>query len=286
MRSSSSGWTEVPGSAGSVLDLDRASVLEAIHDQRQRTLALLRELPEPDWERIVVPRWRVREVAAHMITTDEGSLTGRILAVGFTKDSVGSIPKVEAWNDRQVSRWADRPIPELIRGLEKWGNRMERLARMIPARFARTRIPTPFGKLSPVYLAAFRAFDEWVHREDLRRTLGMPSDDEPAVIRPVARMLHAGIPVQSLPRVLPGASGRVALAFDDLELPDLGFDLGLRRYGYGVEGADARIAGRASALIMVAARRDPWQDAEAAGALKVDGDRASAEGLLEALLLV
>jgi hypothetical protein len=37
---------------------------------------------------------------------------------------------------------------------------------------------------------------------------------------------------------------------------------------------------------MVAARRDTWRDTEAAGGLKIDGDRAAAEALLDALLLV
>jgi uncharacterized protein (TIGR03083 family) len=287
MRSSSNGWTEVPSPVhGSVLDLDKRAVMEAVHDQRQRTMTLLRDLPEPEWERIVVPRWRVRELAAHMITTDEGTLTGRILTIGFTKDPVGGIPKIEAWNDKQVARWADRPVPELLRGMEKWGARLERLSAVVPKAVGRRAIPTPFGRLSLLWLAGLRVYDEWVHREDLRRSLGMGSDDDPAVIGPVARMLQAGIPIQSLPRVAAGSTGRVSIAFDDLELPPMGFHLGAKSYGYGIEGADARIAGRSTELIMVAARRDTWRDTEASGGLKVEGDRASAEALLDALLLV
>jgi len=286
MRSSLNGWTEIPGPTGSVFDLRKNEVMTAVHEQRARTLALLRSLPEKDWERIVVPRWRVRELAAHMITTDEGSLTGRIFTIGFTKDAVAGIPKIEAWNDKQVARWADRPIPELLEGVEKWGARLERLAGLVPERLARPAIPTPFGRVSLTWLAGLRIYDEWVHREDLRRALGMPSDDEERVVRPVARMLHAGIPVQTLSRVASGARGRVAIGFDDLDLPGFGVDLQARRFGYGVEGADARITGSSAAIIMVAARRDPWQDAETAGALKVEGDRTAAEALLDALLLV
>jgi len=287
MRSSSNGWTEVRSPAdGSVFDLDRRAVNDAIHDQRQRTLALLRDLPEADWERIVVPRWRVRELAAHMITTDEGTLSGRIFSIGFTKDAVGGIPKIEAWNDRQVARWADRPVPELLAGVEKWGGRLERLTRMVPGPAARPALPTPFGRVSLLWLAGLRVYDEWVHREDLRRALGLPSDDEALVVRPVARMLQAGIPVQSLPRVAAGSKGTVALGFDDLDLPAMGFDLGARTYGYGIESVDARIAGRAAGVIMVAARRDAWRDAESSGGLKIEGDRAAAEAFLDAMLLV
>jgi len=287
MRSSSKDWTEIPSPVhGSVFDLDKRAVMEAVHDQRQRTMTILRDLPELEWERIVVPRWRVRELAAHMITTDEGTLTGRILTIGFTKDAVGGIPKIEAWNDRQVARWADRPIPELLRGMEKWGARLERLSAFVPSAIGRRAIPTPFGTLSLIWLAGLRVYDEWVHREDLRRALAMPSDDDPAVVGPVVRMLQAGIPIQSLPRVAAGASGRVSIAFDDLDLPAFGVDLGAKTYGYGVDGADARIAGRAADVIMVAARRDTWRDTESSGGLKVEGDRGAAEGFLDALLLV
>jgi uncharacterized protein (TIGR03083 family) len=287
MRSSSSDWTEIPSPVhGSVFDLDKRAVIDAIHHQRRRLLDLLRALPEADWEKIVVPRWRVRELAAHMITTDEGTLTGRLLTIGFTRDPVGGVSKVEAWNDKQVARWADRPIPELLDGLEKWGRRLERLAGVVPTFLAKRTMPTPLGRASLLWLAGLRVYDEWVHREDLRRALGMPSDDVPAVVGPAARMLQAGIPMQSLPRLAAGVEGSASVAFDDVELPTMAIDLTEKRYGYGVAADGARIGGRAAALVMVAARRDPWREAEAAGALKVEGDRAAAEAVLDALLLV
>jgi uncharacterized protein (TIGR03083 family) len=287
MRSSSSGWTEVPSQEGrSVLDLDKREVMDGVNAQRRRTLELLRSIPESDWERIIVPRWRLREVAAHMVSGDEATLTGRVLALGFSKTGDQAIPKIEAWNDKQAARWADRPIPEIFRGLEVWARRIERLADIVPTALARRAMPTPFGKVSLVWLASLRIYDEWVHMEDVRRVFGMVPDDIPSSVLPIGRQLHAGIPVQTLPRVAPGASGRVSFAYADIDLPALGLDLGLRRFGYGVEGSDARITAPVAALAMVAARRDPWQDAEAAGALKVEGDRAAADAFLEALLLV
>ena len=69
MRSSSSGWTEVPSAThGSVFDLDKSQVLAGVKAQRERTIALLRSISEADWERIIVPRWRVREVAGHLVS--------------------------------------------------------------------------------------------------------------------------------------------------------------------------------------------------------------------------
>ena len=286
MRSSSSGWTEVPSAThGSVFELDKNQVLAGVKAQRERTIALLRSISESDWDRIIVPRWRVREVAGHLVSSDEGTLTGRILTLGFTKRGDETLSKIEVWNDKQAGRWADRPIPEILKGLEVWARRIERLSGAIPSGLAKRALPTPFGRVSLSWLASLRIYDEWVHMEDVRRVFGIQADDAPPSVLPIARQIHAGIPVQTLPGVPAGASGKVSLAFSDIDLPTLGLDLGLRRYGYGVDAPEARITAPTAALAMVAARRDPWQDAEAAGALKVEGDRRSADAFLEALLL-
>jgi hypothetical protein len=131
-----------------------------------------------------------------------------------------------------------------------------------------------------------RVYDEWIHDEDIRRALKRPSDDAPASIKPVARVLIAGLPVQSTEKVAEGAKGRVALVFEDVEYPPLGFDLAGKRFGYGIEGSDARVTARTATLAMIAARRDAWRDVEAAGGIKLEGDRTAAAGLLDALQLV
>ncbi len=286
MRSLSSGWTEQTSSHGSVLDLDKAEIVSALRAQRARTMELLRGASEAEWETIVVPRWRLREVAAHLVTTDEGAITGRSFTTGFSRSATKSIAKVEVWNDKQVVRWADRPIPEILEGLEKWSRRFERLVRMIPAPVGKPAFITPFGKVSLTWLFGLRVYDEWIHDEDIRRALKRPSDDAPASVRPVARVLIAGLPVQSTERVAGDAKGRVALVFEDVDYPPLGFDLAGRRFGYGIEGGDARVTGRTATLAMISARRDAWRDVEAVGGLKVEGDRTAAAGILDALQLV
>ena len=287
MRSSSSGWTEAKSlTAGSVFDLDKREVIAGVRAQRDRTIELLRDLPAADWEREVVPRWRVREVAGHLVASDEGVLTGRVATAGFTKRGDLALSKIEIWNDKQAARWADRPIPEILKGLDVWAKRIERLSKVVPSFVSRPTLPTPFGRVSLLWLTSIRIFDEWVHDEDIRRVFRMPSDDAPTVVRPVARQIQAGVPVQTLPRVPDGAKGRVVVAFDDLQLPTMGFDLGAKTFGYGVETADARITANSAKLAMVCARRDAWRDTETSGALKIEGERAPAETFLEALLLV
>ena len=287
MRSSSNGWTEARSlTAGSVFDLDKHEVIAGVRAQRDRTIELLRDLPAADWEREIVPRWRVREVAGHLVASDEGVLTGRIATAGFTKRGDLALSKIEVWNDKQAARWADRPIPEILKGLDVWARRIERLSKVVPSFVSRPALPTPFGRVSLLWLTSVRIYDEWVHNEDMRRVFAMPSDDAPSVVKPVARQIHAGIPVQTLPRVHDNAKGRVVLAFEDVQLPLMGVDLGARTFGYGVETADARVTGRAGTITMIAARRDAWRDVERTGGLKIEGDRTAAESFLEALLLV
>ena len=255
----------------------------AVRSQRARTIELLRGLPEADWERIVVPRWRVREVAGHLVSTDEASLTGRLLMLGLRQVPVS---KLEAWNDEQVKRWADRPIEKILRGLERWGRRIAGLARVVPGRAAGAGLPTPFGKVSLLWLGMMRVYDEWIHLEDVRRTFGMASDDAPHSIEPVARHLLAGLEVQTASRIPEGASGTVSLACHDLDLPPLRVDLGAKTFDLAGGDADARVSGRASDLVMTAARRYAWREIESAGSLKVEGSREVAEAFLDALLFV
>ena len=288
MRSSSNAWTEVRSpSHGSVYDFDKSELIEALQSQRGRTMELLRGASDAEWEQEIVPRWRLREVASHLITTDEGTITGRVLTAGLTRSADSTmIAKVEAWNDRQVGRWADRPVSEILAGLEKWSRRLERLARVVPSFVGRPAVITPFGRVSLLWLTSLRVYDEWIHNEDIRRALGRPSDDAPSSVRPVARMIEAGIPVQTTIKIPKGKLGRVALAFDDAELPKLTLDRGARTFGLGVESSDALVTGRTAAIAMIAAHRDPWRETEASGGLKVEGDRTVAEVLLDALTLV
>src|SRR5438105_9795683 len=116
----------------SIFDFDKREVVEAVRAQRQRTLALLEDLSDVQWETEVLPRWRVREVAAHLVTTDASSLMGSVLARRQLPMS-----DVETWNDEKVPQWADRSVPTLINGLDRWGRRLARAIALSPAFVAR-----------------------------------------------------------------------------------------------------------------------------------------------------
>jgi uncharacterized protein (TIGR03083 family) len=264
----------------SILDFGKREVVEAVRAQRQRTLALLEDLSEDQWETEVLPRWRVREVAAHLVTTDASSLMGNVLA----RHQI-PLADVETWNDEKVPSWADRPVRTLMLGLDRWGRRLARALALLPSPVADLKLPTKFGRVSLLWLGMLRVYDEWVHEEDVRRGLELPADDQAESVGPAARFLFAGIPFQTLPEIRNDASGTVALSYTDLDLPPLGIDLGSQRYGIGLN-ADTQIEGPAASLIMIAAGRDPWRDAEDAGDLRVTGDRKAAETLLDVLRVV
>lgn len=276
--------TETVRRAGrSVFEFDKQDVVESVRACRARTLALLEDIPEADWERTITPGWRLREVAGHLVSTDEAALNGRLLLFSMKRRTV---EELEAWNDRVVSRWADRPIPALLDGLDRWGRRIARLLAIAPAPVLRRSVPGPSGTASLLWLGMMRVYDEWVHMEDVRRTFSFPADDSPEAVAPVVRQLFAGIPYQTLPRIPHDVRGRVALALTDMDLPDFVVDLQGRRFGLGLAGWDARVAGRVRAVAMVAAGRDPWREAEVEGHLVIEGAREPAEAFLDALLMV
>jgi len=124
-----------------VADYDKGEMVAAVRAARSRTFARLESLDEKDWEVVVTPGWRVREVAAHLITTDEASLTGRLLSLGLRQ---APMEEIERWNDRQVGRWADKPIPALLHALDVWGRRMARVLGAPPQRLVgRSSHPHP-----------------------------------------------------------------------------------------------------------------------------------------------
>jgi uncharacterized protein (TIGR03083 family) len=266
----------------SVFDFDKKEMVAALRAQRAETLAILEDLTETQWSTEIVPRWRTREVAGHLVSTDKASVTGEYPTWGLRPRKMSSI---EEWNDKAVAKWADRPVPELLRALEKYGRRFARLLSLPPQRLSNAAFPTPFGKVSTAWLGMLRVYDEWIHVEDIRRALQLPADDSFERLRPAATFLLAGIPIQTLPEIPAGAGGTVEIGFSDVQTQKLGVDLGTRTFGVDLN-ADAQISGPAASLIMVAAGRDKWRETEAAGRLDIKGDRKAAETLLDVLRVV
>ena len=262
--------------------LSKTEVLRAVRTQRYRTLALVRPLSEDELSTPThLPGWRVREVLAHLATTDRASVTGTILGQVFA----GSTDRVERWNDRQVEGWRGRDGTDLIEALDTWGRRFLRFARLIPAAVYRLPIPTMFGGAPGGMLVWARAYDEWVHRQDIRRALRKP-DEEPDPTMPAQFLLRA-IGVSTMRRVR-NERGRVAIRLEGARGPAWIYDLG-RRTGWPMLGdvaADATVTAPAAAFMMAAADRDRFDDLIDDGRIKVEGDEDVARRFLAKIRIV
>lgn len=261
--------------------MNKDEIVRAIRDERRRTLTFLRGL-EPEQFDIptALPGWRLREVIAHLVTTDKSSVTGaNLLTV------LGSMDRLERWNDRQVPRWADRPIPQLLTGLERWGRGMLRLARLLPSPLYHLRAPSIFGRAPMGLLIWSRVYDEWIHRQDMRRALGLP--DEEVDLASPAEFLLTAIVSAVLPNVQ-DAPGKVVVELETAPVAAWRYDL-LMKSGSPSEGpgeAAAHISGPAPKLIMAAAGRESFDSLRREGELRVEGDQELAARFLAKLRVV
>ena len=257
-------------------------IVRAVVAERRATLALLRPLDPARFDTpTALPGWRVLEVVAHLLTTDRAAVTGAILPQMFRRSTDG----LEAWNETQIPKWANRPIPELLAGLEAWGRRFARLVRSAPAALYRLRLPSAWGREPVAMMAWIRAYDEWVHRQDIRRALDM--GDQDVDLASIAEFLLTQIDYSILPK-LGRRPGTIVVALAGLPLPAWRYDLtaGTGAPAGDGEGADARITAPAAAFIMAAAGRDRFDDLKATGALTVEGDQTLAARFLDLLRIV
>jgi uncharacterized protein (TIGR03083 family) len=262
--------------------VDKAEILRAVRLERTRTVAFVRKLDPAEWDTpTALPGWRIREVVAHLISLDVSAVNGSILPV-----AIRSMDRLERWNDRQVAKRADRSPTELVLALERWGPRFVRLARAIPKRLYVLRVPTIWGRAPGGLLIWSRVYDEWVHRQDMRRALGLPHED--ADLAPVAGFLmHAAIATMVQP--LRERGGRVEVRLAGVPLAPHLFDLAAGTLVVGRGHAhDAAIEAREPApFVMAAAGRAPsLQELRDRGAVIVEGDEGLAKEFLEHLRIV
>jgi uncharacterized protein (TIGR03083 family) len=261
--------------------LNKEQIVRAIRDERRRTLSFLHGLePEQFDTPTALPGWRLREVIAHLITTDKASVLGANLLT-----ILGSMDRLERWNDRQVPKWADRPVPELLIGLDRWGRGMRRLAGTMPSPLYLLRLPTIFGRATLGLLIWSRVYDEWIHRQDMRRAVGLP--DEDIDLASPSEFLLSAIVTAVLPNV-EGPSGNLAVSLEGTPVPEWRYDPAAGSGGpmNGPPEPGARVAGPASTFLMAAAGRDSFDSLRREGALTVEGDQELATRFLAKLRVV
>ena len=258
-------------------------IVRSIVAERQRSLELLRSLaPEAFDTSTALPGWRVRDVVAHLVTTDRASVTGSLLP-----PLVRGQDAVERWNEKAIKSWADRPVPELLAGLDTWGKRFVRLARTLPGPAYRLVIPGLYGRMPAGILLWARTFDEWVHRQDIRMTLGLPIDQVDAA--PAAELvLRAASHMTTVH--MKGTQGRVVIALTGETLPEWGIDLGAGTNGPLVIGANENPAVRieipARDWILAASGRSEFDQLRTNATLTVTGNEELATRFLSQVRVV
>jgi uncharacterized protein (TIGR03083 family) len=261
--------------------LTKGELIRAIKAERRQTLALVRDLEPLQFDTpTLLPGWRIREVLAHLVTTDRASVLGLNLIT-----LLRSMDVVERWNERQVPKWANRPVPELLLGLDRWSHRLVKLIRAVPGPLLAVRTHTIFGRGPLLLLAWSRVYDEWIHRQDIRRALALP--DEAVDVTAAAEFLLTAIETHTLPQVT--RPGVVAVSLRDVALPEVRYDLDSRTLaadGESARTAHARIVAPAPAFIMAAAGRDSFADLLARRVIEVEGDRGLGDAFLAQLRIV
>jgi uncharacterized protein (TIGR03083 family) len=242
--------------------------------ERRKSLALLRSLEPAQWDTpTALPGWRVREIAAHLLTTDKAAVTGLLAVEVFT-----SMARLERWNEGQVPKWATRPIPELLAGLEAWGRRFARFTSLVPRPLLGLRLPTAWGRAPASIMFRIRAYDEWIHRQDIRRALALP--DERVDLAHVIELLFVAIESHTLPQL--DTPGTIRLSVQGVPVPEMAWAIG--------HPSDAQFEATISIpgpeLVMAAAGRNTFAGLEAAGTLTIDGEQPLADRFLGLLRIV
>lgn len=264
----------------------KASAVAALRAQRTATLGTLSALPDDRWDAPCLPRWRVRDVVAHLVSLDEAAVTGRLLSPLRRATDRG---EWEHWNDIGVARWRDRPPPELRAALARWGARLAGVVNRLPAAAGRVPFRSWLGRHPLLLLVYRRVLDEWVHQQDLERIVrpGMVvglDDVPPGVPDVIALAVLQPMPQLALPRVTRTAGvARLVVDTGGDHRRTWAVDFARRQYGARVTTpADAVIRLDAMTLALIAEGRDPWR-ALPAERLLVEGDDAVAADLLDAL---
>lgn len=255
------------------MKLSKVDIVGSVKAQRAATLSLLTTLSAEQFDTpTALPGWRIREVVAHLITVDKATVIGGNLIVVFT-----SMARLERWNEGQVPKWASRPVPELLDGLERWGHRFARFVGSLPSLFYRMRLPNPWGRRGGM-MVWVRAYDEWIHRQDIRRALGM--GDEQADVASVALFLLTSMATVTL-REIGSRPGRVAVALLGTPVDEWAYELSSGAGGPRDGGfVDSRVSCPASAFIMAAAGRDTFDGLIDRGELSIEGNEELARELL------
>ncbi|MDT5260011.1 MAG: hypothetical protein QOD10_5091 [Mycobacterium sp.] len=163
-----------------ITKLDKADVLSGLFAVWDSIDALLDGLPETSWQAATpLPGWDVKAVVSHIIGT-ESFLAGiaapqpdiDVSALDHVRNDIGVLN--ECWV-RHLSGESGAGVLERFRAVTN--DRRSALAGMSDEEWNAV-MPTPVGPESYGRFMRVRAFDCWMHEQDMREALSRPSTDD------------------------------------------------------------------------------------------------------------
>ncbi|MFE3763030.1 maleylpyruvate isomerase family mycothiol-dependent enzyme [Streptomyces sp. NPDC059104] len=155
---------------------------------------LVRPLPESDWNRATpCPGWSVRDIVSHVIGIECEQLGDPRPIHTLPRDLRHVVDEFTRYMEVQVDVRRHHTAPEMTSELEYTVIRRQRQLRN-EKRDPATMVRGPLGdQVTLEHALRLRAFDVWIHEQDLRAALGVPGNwDSPGAY--VARdLLLAGL---------------------------------------------------------------------------------------------
>ena len=207
-------------------------VVDLFARERDELLRLLGTIRADDWKRpTVCPGWSVHDIAAHLVGDDVGRVSR---ANGYSPPPRRPGEDLVSFINRQNAEWVTawrRVSPALIvEVLAITGNRTQRYFESLdPLAMGGSVWWATGDDPAPVWLDIAREFTErWHHQAQIRDAIGVPSLDEPTLLRPTIGTFAFALPrtfrdVEAVPGTavtltVTGASGGTwSVVHDDAE---------------------------------------------------------------------
>ncbi len=148
------------------------ALVSALSEVWGSLVALGEGLSPDDWRRPTeCPGWTVQDQYAHMIGTESalaGSRAPAPVPAPHAKNPMGEL------NEGWVEAWRPKEGREVLAGFKEVTDRRLATLRAMTAAEWEAQTSTPVGPGPYALFMEIRAFDCWVHEQDVRRAVGRP----------------------------------------------------------------------------------------------------------------
>ena len=151
-------------------------IIAVLDETWSATAQVCEGLPSAAWELPTdCPGWTVRDQLSHLIGTERGLLGDKAPPLpdpmpGYVLNPIGKVN--EAWIEARRGVPGAEVLAEFV---AVTGRRLEELAKLTPERWEVVGW-SPMGDAPYREFMKIRAFDSWVHGQDIRRAIGRPGE--------------------------------------------------------------------------------------------------------------